>query len=198
MIHLPSIKTLIYTIEKNKDRQCRIADMLRKSYFSDWRFIYGTCSKKAYWQNIHDDFIRLLNDIQPPFIFLEDDATTTQYYEPYIEYPKDSDVVYLGGTINSQRIRLKIPDARTNQKLIYTEYNYDYIRIYNMHSTHAILFLKDSINKEIRDTINNSRKVPVDVVMASNMHRWKVYCRKHPFWYQQDGKNDRLTQIYYR
>jgi hypothetical protein len=199
MIYLPSIKTLVYTVEKNKERQNHIVEMMNKLKFANWSFIYGVANRRAYWIAIHDDFIRFLSEENSPFLFLEDDATLTEHYKEEIEYPEDADLVYLGGTTNGEHFKQKnVDNSCRSGNMVYTEYNDEYIRIWNMHSTHAILFIKNDVNQQIKDVINWAKeRCPTDVAIAMHMHKWKVYCRKLPFWYQNDDRNSCATQKYY-
>ena len=82
--------------------------------------------------------------------------------------------------------------------MVYSEYDDRYIRIYKMHSTHAILFLNEDVKRQLQSAINDMRDLAVDVVIARNMRKYKIYCLKQPFWYQKDGWNDERTMRYYK
>ena len=78
-----------------------------------------------------------LSQIRPPFIILEDDCDP-KYFTPEIEVPEDADAVYLG---NSPWGRLNgYHGLLTKTKKI----NENTYRVFNMLSSHAILYLTDS------------------------------------------------------
>jgi hypothetical protein len=212
MIHLPSVKTFVYTIPKNVDRQRNISIMMNQLGFTNWEFVFGK-EQNPYWMAIHQDFIEMLNT-PVPFIILEDDVSLTDYYKPTIEYPSDANLVYLGGTRHGEFGFLdeikKIIEIDNNVLIasdgfrlvpgcmIYTEYDNDYIRVYNMHSTHAMLFMDDLTKLDFQRVVEINRHIHVDMVFAYTMLTYKVYCLKHPFWHQNDGRNDDVTLNYYK
>ena len=81
--------------------------------------------------------------------------------------------------------------------MVYSERPDDYIRIYNMHSTHAVLFVDDDCRKRVQSAIAQGRDKAVDVVTAHNMRFYRTYLLKRPFWYQNDGHHHRPTLEYY-
>ena len=207
MIHLPSVKTFVYTVTKNEDRRNNIVKMMSKLGFTNWSFVFGKDDKNLeYWQCIHDDWISMLNT-KPPFLILEDDVDVTENYKSEIEYPSDAHLVYLGGTRNADDMHLKeiAKAAKRNNKtlihdeeFVYTEYDENYIQIYNMHSTHAVLFVDDYSRHNFQYIINVNRQMPVDVAFALTHPFFRVYLVKYPFWYQNDGHNNEKTSNYYR
>jgi hypothetical protein len=221
---LPSIKTFVYTIQRNVERQQKMAAMLNKLGFSNWEFVVGSIEKNPYWMNIHVDFAKVL-ETPPPFLFLEDDVDLTEYYRPEITYPNDAELVYLGGSVNGElyHIRDITKLARENNEtlmmctaprefwpefMIYAERPDSWIRTYNMHSTHAILFVGSCATNGMRDFIRENsqlglgrlpamQSMAVDRLFGDQMHLYKTYCLKRPFWYQNDGRNNRITFRYY-
>jgi hypothetical protein len=205
-MYLPSIKTFVYTIGKNQQRQIQIKKMLTDLNFTDWSFFFGNEKKQPYWVNIHDDWIKVL-DTPAPFLILEDDACVTEDYKPDIIYPIDSQLVYLGGTSNGEFCNLyKLKNnlltysngpKNVAECLAYSERSDEYIQIFNMHSTHAVLFVNDYVKSSLKIEINTRRDIAVDVVFARWMWCYKVYCLKKPFWYQNDGHHNEATLKYY-
>ena len=170
---LPNIKTFVYTIARNVERQQKMAAMLRKLGFSNWEFVYGSTGETPYWMNIHADFIKILQT-PVPFLFLEDDVELTEYYRSDIVYPNDAELVYLGGSVNGElyHIRDIMKLAKENKEtlmictaprtfwpdfMVYADRPDAYIHTYNMHSTHAILFLNEKPRNVILDFITNFR-----------------------------------------
>jgi hypothetical protein len=171
----------MYTIARNQDRQQRCTAMMRKLQFTDWSFVYGSEGKQHYWQNVHEDYVELLKT-PAPFLLLEDDSTTTQAYHATLEYPDDAQHLFVGGN---------------SCALGYTEYDDNWLRIRSMYCGHAMLFIDEATKELIREILNQRRDVPIDVAISDNLARFRGYCLKAPFWYQQDGHNDWSTQHYY-
>lgn len=178
--------------------------MLDHLQFSDWSFFYGKESN-PYWKGIHDDLIQILKT-PVPFILLEDDAAEKNY-EANIEYPSDAQLIYLGGSSNGEK-NVEYYDKSnlifskglrgTPYAVLYGEVDNNYIRTYNMHSHHAILFLDNKANEDIIELIKNNKKAyATDVITAENIYRWKVYCRKFPMFTQTDGRQNLQTENYY-
>lgn len=126
-----------------------------------------------------------LSQIKAPFIILEDDADP-MFFEPVIEVPDDADAVYLGNS----------PWARMNANhgffLKYTPavgYQ-DTYRIYNMLSSHAILYLTDSYVDVCKRTTNYCATVgkttPMDVPFASIQKFYNVYAFDKPHFGQKE------------
>ena len=221
---LPQLKTFVYTIPRNVERQAKITKMLNNLGFTNWQFYFGSDKKQPYFLNIHDDWDKILQ-YPSPFIILEDDAEITDFYCPELHYPDDAELIYLGGSVNGELFNIheisKV--VHKNQEelmfctglqdwwpefMVYTDRTDHYIRTYNMHSTHAMLFINDNINQEMRKIIvENSqlgftpfprmRTLSHDKLFADHMYLFKTYCLKNPFWYQNDGKNNIPTSKYY-
>jgi len=198
--HLPSTKTFVYTIERNKERQQRITDMLVQMGFSDWQFVYGK-QAQPYWMGIHNDWVRML-ETPPPFLILEDDAVVAPYYVPTVDYPDDAQLVYLGGTANghfynAMGVKFSKGPAGYPYRMAYTEYSNKFIRVYNMHSTHAVLFVDQQTTTDFMHYIARRPQNAVDTIFAMYAHKYRMYCVKHPYWYQKDGHNEGSTLNYY-
>jgi len=203
-MNISKIKTYVYTVSKNKYRQELITTMLDKLQFSNWSFIYGK-ETNPYWVGIHDDFIEMLKT-PAPFILLEDDAAE-KTYEADIEYPNDAQIIYLGGSSNGEKniehydkskLTFSKGSRTTPYAMLYGEIDNNYIRPYNMHSHHAVLFLDNKLNEDIIKIIkNNNKAYATDVILAEEMYRRKVYCRKQPMFYQTDGRQNEQTLNYF-
>ena len=210
-LHLPSLPTIVYTIPRNRPRQQRVAKMLESLGFKQWSFLQGKEGGNPYWRSIYPDFIPLM-DRGCPFLFLEDDIQLiAPNYTPYVRVPKGAQAIYLGGTSNGdfsfiRELRRNCPNLRCSNNhgghiktpMHFTDYDSDYIRVYNMHSTHAILFLDPAWCRHLKGELRRMQtRTAVDVVCAREQRAFKILCLKRPFWFQADGHNDRVTQAYY-
>lgn len=98
-LHLPSVKTFVYSAPRFINRRTAIKAMMDEYYFQDWEYVWGEDSGRSrYWGTLHKNWINVLSKNAVPFLILEDDATQTGYFEPFLRYPSDADLVYLGGT----------------------------------------------------------------------------------------------------
>lgn len=139
-----------------------------------------------------------------PFIILEDDATIN-HIPGSIEIPDDCDVLYIG--ISSWGF---VPDQSGNlsglNKIIYDRVDNNFVRIFNMLSSHAIMYTKPSyVESLIKDLENNlsggqitaesngaslnyygGNMLPCDIIMANKQYKSKAYALRNPIFYQDD------------
>ena len=131
-----------------------------------------------------------LQEIDPPFIILEDDATPFTF-NPIIDIPDDTDAFYLGisswGRMNSH----------SGPFVQYEQFENNLLRVYNMLGTHAILYLNPeyvSICKKIALHQHNINE-HVDIGITDAQKYYKAYTFDQPFFYQtsSNGTNQKLT-----
>lgn len=126
-----------------------------------------------------------------PVLVLEDDAVATSYYLPEIDVPDNADALYLGTSIYG-RIR-----KETSQTVIAADTG-EYLRIFNMLSLHAVVYLSDSYKYKIIGILESFIKNPVggcDDPIADAMWQSNIYSVKKPFFFQQDGHSEVATTI---
>jgi len=191
----------VYTIKNNRERQENISKTLRYLGFKSYTLLIGGEGKKHYWQNIHDDFLNILQ-LDLPFLFLEDDIEPN-YFTPIIEVPLNAQLAYLGGTKNGELYNTYNTDlkhtrfANTPFPMVYQDMEGDWIRPMNMHSTHAVMFLDRKTNNELAKKIDEGRDYAVDIIIARNMWRYNTYLLKRPIFFQNDKLNNEFTTNYY-
>ena len=131
-----------------------------------------------------------LQEIDPPFIILEDDATPFKF-NPIIDIPDDTDAFYLGisswGRMNSH----------SGPFVQYEQFENNLLRVYNMLGTHAILYLNHeyvSICKKIALHQHNINE-HVDIGITDAQKYYKVYTFDQPLFYQtsSNGTDEKLT-----
>ncbi len=131
-----------------------------------------------------------LNEVEPPFVLFEDDCAIKNF-EPIIEVPDDADAVYLGvsswGRMNSH----------SGPFVQYEDMGGGLLRIFNMLSAHAILYLsKDyvslcsKISKQAYKTADHQ-----DIGFAEIQKYFNVYAYDNPMFYQtsSNGTDQPLT-----
>lgn len=133
-----------------------------------------------------------LEEIDPPFILLEDDCVPLDFVDE-VDIPDDSDAVYLGisswGRMNSH----SGPCVQYDDVEGYS----DLLKIYNMLGAHAILYINP-------DYIDLCKRIAYHGYLISDHHDigfadvqkyYDVYAFNSPMFYQtsSNGTNDKLT-----
>ena len=131
-----------------------------------------------------------LNEVEPPFILFEDDCVIKNF-KPIIEIPDDADAVYLGisswGRMNSH----------SGPFVQYEDLGDGLLRIYNMLSAHAILYLNQeyvSLCSRISEQATSIADHQ-DIGFAEIQRYFNVYAFDDPMFYQtsSNGTNQPLT-----
>jgi hypothetical protein len=139
-----------------------------------------------------------------PFVILEDDAAINKIPE-IIEIPDTSDALYIG--ISSWGF-VPSPDGTLSgiNRIITDRFNKDIVRIFNMLSSHAILYVnREYVKNLISDLESNLSGVqqksvstdiglkyyggnllPCDIIMANRQYSGEVYALRNPIFYQDD------------
>jgi len=141
---------------------------------------------------------------QFPFLILEDDAAINQIPE-FIDVPDDSDAVYVG--ISSWGFSpAHDGNLASNNNLITDRVDNDVVRVFNMLSSHAILYTSkehvQGLINQLESNLNGIQQVaansgiklkyygntmlPCDVIMANHQYNNKVYALRKPIFYQDD------------
>jgi hypothetical protein len=140
---------------------------------------YPTCLAQAtidVLQNyLNDDPIILIEDDVEPFLDLDTNTV--------IEMPKDTDAFYLGFTKSGGHKTLNSHDGWAQIQKISDKH----IRIFNMLTTHAILYksktYKERIIWEMINILGNTGYYN-DVVIARVQPEYKIYGYHYPLFYQ--------------
>jgi len=204
-LFLPEIKTIVYTADKPhcRARHAGITAMMRNFGFQNWGFYLGKAGE-PYWQAIRPEFAAILRQHDPPLLFLEDDAKPRDF-QPRLRIPPGTEVAYLGGggswpggpLVPAARARLPEVAIYRVREIGFADIpgETEWVRVFGMFGTHAMLFLDRRVMLEMADTIDATNE-PVDVAFGGNQWRWQCALRKIPLWYQADGHNDGGTFDY--
>ena len=131
-----------------------------------------------------------LNEIDPPFIVFEDDCIIKNF-KPEIEIPDDADALYLGvsswGRMNSH----------SGPFVQYEGITKDLLRIYNMLSAHAILYLNPEYISLCKKIAHQAYEIAdhQDIGFAEIQRYYNVYAFDDPMFYQSssNGTDQPLT-----
>ena len=210
--HLPSLQTVLLTVGRNRDRHARMRKLFVNQGYENVRWIFGrpTANHHAGARIMAAETLR---SIQCPTLWIEDDATILDAYTPDIQVPDDAQAVYLGGgrlgtslrTIKLMReagrhdllasVKACLPKSDGQgqntrgmfRRALYADTEYpDWVRLFTMFTGHAILWLDDSVCRYFADVITKSSEC-YDIAWSSHQWRFKIYCLRSPFFYQDDG-----------
>jgi hypothetical protein len=202
-LHLPDVTTVAITTPWQDHRRSRLSQSLRGLGFGNVQWLVGQRSD-PYWLGHAVEMRRALASYACPLLVLEDDATLLPgNYRARVDCPDDADVLFLGGTLGAERYEARDPGLvrvagpGLPWPLVYAEVDAAHVRVFNMLGTHAVLFLSDPAREAFRESIPDPATRPADVWFAREMPRWNALLVKRPFWYQKDGKNDRISRSYY-
>ena len=137
-IDLRKINTYIINLEKDHERRCRIIEQVKK-FDLDYTLVNGEyCAEGIIGCGI--SHLKILHqDLEVPFLLLEDDTVFTDDFTPILEFPKETDAVYLG--VSRFGIDWSKSEWASWDGTEATDYNADYLRVHNMVGAHAVLYI---------------------------------------------------------
>jgi len=120
-----------------------------------------------------------------PLLILEDDIGVSESFTPVIEAPGDADAVYLGGTIFGA---IELVDyVGFTGAIAADEVNGELLRVYNLLSTHAILYVTERFKAAAAEATMHAivdRDWEHDKAMARLQETYTVYAWRRPMFYQ--------------
>jgi GR25 family glycosyltransferase involved in LPS biosynthesis len=186
IIDIREIPVYYINIEPNKDRKKTIEYMLSKNGFKNIIRFEGivnshpTIGCAMSHKSILDKVIN--QEVQTPFIILEDDAAILNDFNPEISVPEDADAMYLGLTTSARMWNYTVLDMVANK------IDDETYRIYNQLAAHAILYTNIDYVKFLSKAIQTAISVNghQDIVRASTMKFFNVYAKNNPVFFQND------------
>lgn len=194
-INILEIPVFYINMKKDGNKRIHIQRQLEELGFNDITRINAIEDKENGRRGLSKSQLMALSQIPAPFIVLEDDADPNAF-KPFIEVPDDADALYLG---NSQW-GLQSSHAGFYLKYKKVEGYSEILRIYNMLSSHAILYLtQDYVDMCIRTTRYCAEEypMPMDVPFAMIQRFFNVYAVNNPMFIQKDyeGKMSAAPQF---
>lgn len=173
---LSEIKTFYINLDDDIEKKNEMESMLTSLGFTDYHRFPGIRAEGGCRKSHH----KLLSEnIKPPFIVLEDDCQLKNEVIE-LEVPDDIDMIYLGvsgfGYYNGNI-----------STVLYQEITDDVSRVYNMLSTHAMLYLSERYVKVVRhlaEYCSYKTSQPFDKSIAEIQKYFNVYALNNPFFYQ--------------
>jgi hypothetical protein len=183
-IDIREIPVLYINMEQDIHKKEYLEKRLKESGFKDVRRIDAIRDKANGRVGLSKSQFKALSQIPAPFIILEDDADPVNF-EPLIDVPDDADALYLG---NSQwgfmqgysGFYIKYTEVKNHKHLL---------RIYNMLSSHAILYLNNDYVQMCQRTTKycaETYPMPMDVPFAMIQRFFNVYALNKPMFVQKD------------
>jgi hypothetical protein len=191
LINLLKTKSVLSTIEKNTDRHIRFKSIMDRLGFENWKQYNGEIIK-PYSVGVAKTLKKaLLDNLEEPFIFFEDDANVTEAFKFMVEVPDGCQSLYLGTSVFGM-----IRGQSVMGGIICSNYNDEYVKPYNMLAFHSILFLDKEYKLEVIKLMDEFIKNPIggsDELVASNMHKYNILAVRKPMFYQNDGHSEQAT-----
>jgi hypothetical protein len=176
--------------EKYKAREERMWTFLKEcgfkyiEHFKSGHEAYPTCLAQA----TRDILSTRLDD--NPFMLVEDDIELTQWarLDVPITYPSNADAMYLGFSRGAGSMIHNIDCGAAQIDIV----NDTYIKIENMLSAHAIIYISERYKRAVMNQMDYSIANPGyynDVLISRIQHKYNVYGYHYPFFYQTDPPN---------
>ena len=193
-LDLRDIPVLYINMDKDVEKRERIENHIDRLGFKTKIRVPGVVHRDGPLAGCALAQYNALYEVDPPFIILEDDATPFDY-DPIISIPDDTDALYLGisswGRMNSHS------GPFVQWEYYFKEVDINLLRVYNMLSTHAILYLNleyISVCKKIayhHHEINEH----VDIGFTDIQKYYNVYAFNQPLFYQtsSNGTDQKLS-----
>lgn len=182
-IDLREIPVFVINLEDQEPLFSYVQERLHQRGFKNVSRILGTKHVRPYlgWALTYH---HLLQSAKCPFIVLEDDADFYADALPILEVPSDADALYLGNSCWS------VMAGHVGYYLRYKKIQgfENIVRIYNMLSAHAILYINEEFQEEAIRIFRHSieeETIVADQGLAMIQRFWNVYSLNNPMFFQR-------------
>lgn len=192
-VDIKSIGSYWLTCQKSKDRWDGITNDL-KSIGVVASMLDGEITT-PYTVGVAKNHLRALVGRSGPVLILEDDARLNPKAaarRTVYTIPDDTDALYLGTSLYG---RVGKGETILKGALSFSHSNM-YLRIFNMLSLHAVLYISDKYKKHVINLLNDFIKNPIggmDDRIAETMWRYNVLALRTPIFFQNDGHSEFAT-----
>lgn len=192
-LDIRKLKTYVISL-KDSDHRSRISKMLDDLGFEDWEFFDAIKSTPHFSYIVGCSLAHreCVSQAQFPCLVFEDDAAITEWYNPTIEIPDDSDLFYLG----TSAWGLKTGESTLNGS-DFEHVDGDIYRVRHMTSAHAIIYInKDNCSEMSYNSIRYMAETGkcYDESYGMQLGDYKGYCFEKPMFYQDCPRNAIFTQ----
>lgn len=185
-INLLDIPVFYINMKKDVEKNNHMKKMLEDLGFKNVTRIEAVEDKVSGRRGLSKSQYKALTQVPPPFIVLEDDCQI-KYFKSEINIPDDTDAFYLGNSAWG------ILGSHTGFVLRYQQVKEmpEVYRIFNMLSSHAILYLSNDYVSVCQRTTNYCANVaknpyPMDIPFAEIQKYYNVYTMNKPLFIQKD------------
>jgi hypothetical protein len=184
-IDLRACETMAISLAEDEDRRRSISEICGRLGF-DWRLVEAIkCAPGRFGCALSHLRCLRLSATERPLLILEDDIGVSESFSAVIEAPADADAIYLGASIYGAA---DIVDYVGFTGLLAAEpAGEDFFRVYNLLSTHAILYLSGAFRQAAAESILESlvdRDWEHDKGMVRLQERFVVYALRRPMFFQ--------------
>ena len=178
IIKLHDISVFYINMDDAVDRRVEMEKLLHKRRFKNVTRVKGP-KKQHPWHGCASGHLAAMQNRKPPFIVLEDDCRLKTDVG-LVDVPNDADCLYLG-----------IANRGTTDDVKFFRHGHSdqIVRLYDMLSAHAILFLSEAYYRDCvkiaQECVDHGEKA-LDVAYAKNMPYWKVYALANPLFHQAE------------
>ena len=193
-LDLRDIPVLYINMDKDVEKRERIENHIDRLGFKTKIRVPGVVHRDGPLAGCALAQYNALYEVDPPFIILEDDATPFDY-NPIISIPDDADALYLGisswGRMNSHS------GPFVQWEYYFKEVDINLLRVYNMLSTHAILYLNPEYISVCKKIAYHHHEINehVDIGFTDIQKYYNVYAFNQPLFYQtsSNGTDQKLS-----
>ena len=191
IIDLREIPVVWINLDRAKDNAEKMEEQFKKYGFKNHRRFSAVTPDilKNEWNFDDGNYVHacgmshflILNEIidKGPVLILEDDAKITDNFNPIIEVDDRVDGIYVGISTGNRNYRTK-------------SFDQNFLRVANMLSTHAILYISENYKKTIKDVVCHyifNLRYPFDVGISSVQDRFTILAPTNPYFIQSDERN---------
>lgn len=181
-IFLSQIPTVYINLDKHLSRRNHIDSMLKQYKFEKVTRLPATYNPIGFL-GLLESQIEAIESAKAPFLMLEDDVVIKDFRDQ-ISIPENADAVYLGTSAWA------LQGSKTTHFLRFQKSSISgVLRIRNMLSSHAILFVSEEFRLECLATLKGNligEQLPCDVVLAKMQKNKHIYCLNKPIFIQGD------------
>ena len=182
LINLRDINSYLINLDESTDRLAKCSKLLHELNIKYSRFpgikdsisVVG-CGKSH---------LKLLNSLSSSSVIYEDDIQVTDDFTNLISVPSEADALYLGVS-NHGYVGYNVGVRNTVKA---TQYNQNFKRVYNMCSTHAIVYLSNRYVEAAKQIIEFciTNNLPFDLGLAKIHKDLVILTPNKPMFFQEE------------
>jgi hypothetical protein len=184
-LDLRQVETMALSLAEDVRRRTSVSDICNRLGLS-WRLIEAIkCNPGRIGCALSHLRALRLSTADKPLLILEDDIGVGAHFGPVIEPPADADAIYLGGSVYGAADMIDY--VGFTRMLAADPVGDDWLRVYNLLGTHAILYLTDAFKHATEEAILESlvdRDWEHDKGMVKLQERFTVYALRQPLFFQ--------------